>query len=86
MKRKNIEIERWDMDEFIEALAEQVSTRISVEVNCDDLTEQLSSGNQWLTTEEVLSCLQISRPTLDGMRRRGEMKYMRVGRGYRYQI
>ena len=86
MKRKKLEIEQWDMEEFIESIVEQVSTRVSVEVNCDDFTEQLSSGNQWLTTEEVLSYLKISRPTLDGMRRRGEMKYMRVGRGYRYQI
>ena len=86
MKRKKLEIEQWDMEEFIESIVEQVSTRVSVEVNCDDLTEQLSSGAQWLTPEEVLSYLQISRPTLDGMRRRGEVKYMRVGRGYRYQI
>ena len=86
MKVKNLEIERWDMEEFIDTIVERVSEQISVNVNCEDLSPCWPCEGKWLTTEEVLGHLQISRPTLDGMRKRGELKSRRVGRGYRYQI
>ena len=41
---------------------------------------------QWLTTKQTTKALSISEPTLRGMRLRGEIRSMRVGQGYRYQL
>ena len=41
---------------------------------------------EWLTTKQTTKALSISEPTLRGMRRRGEIRSMRVGQGYRYQL
>ena len=41
---------------------------------------------QWLTTQQTRKALSISEPALRGMRRRGEIRSMRVGQGYRYQL
>lgn len=85
MKKKTIEIERWYMDELIDTIAERVSQRISVDVNCEDLIPCLPCEAEWLTTMEVLKVLKISRPTLNRMRKDNEITFRRVGRGYRYK-
>ena len=33
-----------------------------------------------------MKALQISRPTLNNLRRNGKIEYMKVGRGYRYRL
>ena len=43
-------------------------------------------AEEWLTTKEACLMLKTSEPTLRGMRRRGEIRSMRVGQGYRYQL
>jgi excisionase family DNA binding protein len=85
MKKNTIEIERWDMDEFIETIVERVNQRISVDVNCEDLIPCLPCEAEWLTTMEVLKVLKISRPTLDRMRKDNKITFRQVGRGYRYK-
>ena len=85
MKKKTIEIERWDMEEFIDTIVERVSEKISIEVNCEDLSACLPCESEWLTTEETLKALKLSRPTLDRMRKDNEIVFRRVGRGYRYK-
>ena len=85
MKKKTIEIERWDMEEFIDTIVKRVSERISVDVNCEDLIPFLQSDSEWLTTDEALKMLKISRPTMNRMRKDNEITFRRVGRGYRYK-
>ena len=41
---------------------------------------------QWLTTKQTTKALSISEPTLRRMRRRGEIRSLRVGQAYRYQL
>ena len=41
---------------------------------------------EWLTSKQTTKALNISEPTLRRMRRRGEIRSMRVGQGYRYQL
>ena len=42
--------------------------------------------DKWLTTKQTTRALNISKPTLRGMRRRGEIRSLRVGQAYRYQL
>ena len=42
----------------------------------------MSEEEEWQTTK----ALSISEPTLRGMRRRGEIRSLRVGPEYRYQL
>ena len=86
MKKQILEIERLDAEELIELIADRVSELINI-------SEVSNAGNpcapceeRWLTSSEVMEALQISRPTLDNMRREGGIEYMRVGRGYRYKL
>ena len=41
---------------------------------------------EWLTTKQTTMALSIGEPTLRGMRRRGEIRSIRVGQAYRYQL
>lgn len=86
MKIRNIEIERWEMNEFIDAIVEKVGERITIDLNCEDLSPCLPCESEWLTTEEVLKALKTSRPTLDKMRQRDDIEHRKVGRTYRYRI
>ena len=42
----------------------------------------MSEEEEWQTTKALI----ISEPTLPGMRRRGEIRSLRVGPEYRYQL
>ena len=41
--------------------------------------------NEWLTEEEVAERLRISLATMQRIRRRGEIRYKRIGRSIRYR-
>lgn len=51
------------------------------EYHCPSCQEE-----EWLTTKQTTKALNISEPTLRGMRRRGEIRSLRVGQAYRYQL
>ena len=48
--------------------------------------ERRAWEEEWLTTKQTTKALSISEPTLRGMRRRGEIRSIRVGQAYRYQL
>ena len=86
MKKQILEIERLDAEELIELIADRVSelinhSKASIAGNpCEPCEER------WLTSSEVMEALQISRPTLDRLRRDSGIDHRKVGRGYRYRL
>lgn len=86
MKKQILEIERLDAEELIELIADRVSELINHSDSGNTSGPCTPCEERWLTSSEVMEALQISRPTLDNMRREGGIEYMRVGRGYRYKV
>ena len=86
MKKQILEIERLDAEELIELIADRVSELINLSDSGNTSGPCTPCEERWLTSSEVMEALQISRPTLDNMRREGRIGYMRVGRGYRYKV
>ena len=86
MKKQILEIERLDAEELIELIADRVSELINISEVSNASNPCAPCEERWLTSSEVMEALQISRPTLDNMRREGRIEYMRVGRGYRYKV
>ena len=85
-KRRIVEIESIGTEDLIEAIAERVIEQMG-ELSGLALTASCTPCEErWLTTSEVLEELKISRPTLDNMRRNNDIKFIRIGRGYRYQL
>ena len=67
-------------DKDLQLIRDLIEEAIS-EFHCPPCEEE-----EWLTTKEACLMLKTSEPTLRGMRRRGEIRSMRVGQGYRYQL
>ena len=86
MKKQILEIERLDAEELIELIADRVSELINLSNSGNTSGPCTPCEERWLTSSEVMEVLQISRPTLDKMRREGGIKFMRVRRSYRYQV
>lgn len=85
MKKQILEIERLSAEELIDTIVERIESTIA---NSNFLNHDgcPPCDSRWLTTDEAMKALQISRPTLNNLRRNGKIEYMKVGRGYRYRI
>ena len=82
MNKKYIQIESCDSDDFIDSLVEKLTLRIKEELDC--CNEADTASKEWLTTKEACAYFKVSQPTLKRMRDSGEVKYMRVGKNFRY--
>ena len=85
MKKQILEIERLSAEELIDTLVERIEVTIAnrnflIHEDCPPC------DSRWLTTDEAMEALKISRPTLNNLRRAGQIEYMKVGRGYRYRF
>lgn len=86
MKKQILEIERLDAEELIELIADRVSELINLSDSGNTSGPCTPCEERWLTSSEAMEALQISRPTLDNMRRGGKIKHVTVGRAYRYRL
>ena len=85
-KRRIVEVESIGTEDLIEAIAERVIEQINDQGGLARDAPCTPCEERWLTTSDVLEELQISRPTLDNLRRNQEIEFIRVGRGYRYRL
>jgi excisionase family DNA binding protein len=82
MNKKYIQIESYDSDDFMDSLVEKLTQRIKEELDC--CNEADTASKEWLTTKEACDYFKVSAPTLKRMRERGEVKYNRFGKNFRY--
>jgi excisionase family DNA binding protein len=82
MNKKIIQIESYDSDDFMDSLVEKLTQRIKEELDC--CNEADTASKEWLTTKEACDYFKVSAPTLKRMRERGEVKYNRFGKSFRY--
>ena len=82
MNKKYIQIESVSSDDFMDSLVEKLTLRIKEELDC--CNESDTAQKEWLTTKEACNHFKVSQPTLKGMRDRGEVECMRVGKNFRY--
>ena len=85
MKKQILEIERLSAEELIDTIVERIEATIANR-NFQDREDCPPCDSRWLTTDEAMEALQISRPTLNNLRRAGKVEYMKVGNRYRYRI
>ena len=85
MKKQILEIERLSAEELIDTIVERLEATIANHnfLNHEDCPP---CDSRWLTTDEAMNALQISRPTLNNLRRAGKIEYMKIGNRYRYQL
>ena len=85
MKKQILEIERLSAEELIDTIVERLEATIANRnfLNHEDCPP---CDSRWLTTDEAMKALQISRPTLNNLRRNGKIEYMKIGNRYRYQL
>ena len=86
MKTRLVEIEHLDAEDLVDLIVERLSERMNLPSQVNTNNPCLPCEERWLTSAEILNALQISRPTLDKLRRDGGIQFMRVGRGYRYKM
>ena len=82
MNKKYIQIESYNSDDFMDSLVEKLTQRIKEE--CDCCNEADTPSKEWMTTKEACDYFKVSQPTLKRMRDRGEVKYMRARKNFRY--
>ena len=85
MKKQILEIERLSAEELIDTIVERIESTIANSnfLNHEDCPP---CDSRWLTTDEAMEALKISRPTLNNLRRAGKIEFMKVGRRYRYRL
>ena len=85
MKKQILEVERLSAEELIDNIVERLESTIANRnfLNHEDCHPY---DSRWLTTDEAMKALQISRPTLNNLRRAGKIEYMKVGNRYRYRM
>jgi hypothetical protein len=67
-------------DKDFQLIRDLIEEAIS-EFHCPPCEEE-----EWLTTKQTRKALSISEPKLRGMQRQGEIRSIRVGQAYRYQL
>ena len=82
MNKKYIQIESVSIDGFMDNLVEKLTLRIKEELDC--CNEADTASKEWMTTKEACNHFKVSQPTLKGMRDRGEVECMKVGKNFRY--
>ena len=82
MNKKIIQIESYESDDFMDSLVEKLTQRIKDELDC--CNEADTTSKEWMTTKEARDYFKVSAPTLKRMRERGEVKYNRFGKNFRY--
>ena len=85
MKKQILEIERLSAEELIDNIVERLEATIANRnfLNHEDCPP---CDSRWLTTDEAMEVLKISRQTLNNLRRAGKIEFMKVGRRYRYRL
>ena len=88
-KKQLLQIESWQIDDFIETISERVAQKLSEEYDCCGPNAGVQPpvpDVKWLTSSEVCDKLSISRPTLKALRDRKEVEFKKIGRSYRYNL
>jgi excisionase family DNA binding protein len=85
MKKQILEIERLSAEELIDNIVERIEATIANR-NFPNHEDCPPCDSHWLTTDEAMKALQISRPTLNNLRRNGKIEYMKIGNRYRYRM
>ena len=85
MKKQILEIERLSAEELIDTIVGRIESTIA---NSNFLNHEDGPpcDSRWLTTDEAMEALKISRPTLNNLRRAGKIEYMKLGNRYRYRL
>jgi excisionase family DNA binding protein len=89
IKKRVLQIESWQIDDFIETISTRVAQKLVYDYDCCLSNESRFTPSKevlWLTSSEVCEKLSVSRPTLKAMRERGEVEFIKLGRSYRYNI
>jgi hypothetical protein len=84
-----IQIETYSPDEFFERLAGLIERSNSTLSQTKEPLEEVSimlGSDCWQTSRVAMKHFKVSAPTLKAMRDRGDVKYMKIGRGYRYDM